>query len=376
MKTLFSRTNILLPAPGTDMEKWSVIACDQHSSEPEYWQDLDRLVAHSPSTLRLMLPEAFLDRDVRTESETINATMRTYLSSGVFTEIPDSYIYVERTLASGAVRRGLIGALELSEYDYTKGSSSLIRATEGTVEDRLPARVAIRKNAAIEMPHVMVFTDDRQDLLFSSVGKGECLYDFDLSAGGGHIRGWRLSGAAADRIDAALQVLCEESEKRYPGLSPAVFAIGDGNHSLATAKKCGDSKALVELVNINDPAITFEPIHRVLFDTDTADFISRFGSSITRIPAQDNYAGLVSETEAFCQEYIRIHGGSVDYIHNDETALSMGQRENCAAVLLPPLEKTKLFDCIIRNGVFPKKSFSIGHAEDKRYYLECRKTGE
>lgn len=375
MKTVFSRTDILLPAPGTDMEKWSVIACDQHSSEPEYWEALDRQIASAPSTLRLMLPEAFLDRDIAAESDAINATMRSYLSSGVFTEIPDSYIYVERTLASGAVRRGLIGALELSEYDYAKGSASLIRATEGTVEERLPARVAIRKSAALEMPHVMVFADDRQDLLFSSVEKGECLYDFDLSVGGGHIRGWRLSGAAADKIDAALQELGAEAEERYAGLSPAVLAIGDGNHSLATAKKCGDSKALVELVNINDPSITFEPIHRVLFGTDTADFIARFGSSVSRVPAQDNYAALVSETEAFCQEYIRTHGGSIDYIHNDDTAITMGQRENCTAVLLPTLDKTKLFDCIIRNGVFPKKSFSIGHAEDKRYYLECRKTG-
>lgn len=376
MKTLFSRTSILLPAPGTDMEKWSVIACDQHSSEPEYWEALSRQIAGAPSTLNLMLPEAFLNREIRTESEKINAVMREYLSSGVFTEIQDSYIYVERTLSSGAVRRGLVGALELSAYDYAKGSVSPIRATEGTVEERLPARVAIRKSAPLEMPHVMVFADDRQDLLFSAVEKGECLYDFDLSAGGGHIRGWKVSGAAADRIDAALTALAAEAEERYAGFAPAVLAIGDGNHSLATAKKCGDSRALVELVNINDPAITFEPIHRVLFDTDTADFIARFGSSVAKIPLQENYARLVSETEEFCQEYIRTHGGSIDYIHNDETAVSMGQRKNCAAVLLPPLDKTELFSCIIRNGVFPKKSFSIGHAEDKRYYLECRKTGD
>ncbi|MBR6839201.1 MAG: DUF1015 domain-containing protein [Oscillospiraceae bacterium] len=373
---IVQRADILLPAPGVDPEKWSVIACDQHSSEPEYWKALEAFAGDAPSTLHLMLPEAYLDRDANLEAKKINDTMRAYLDGGVFREIPESYVYVERTLASGCLRRGLVGVIDLNAYDYGKNSTSPIRATEGTVEERLPARVKIRSGAALEMPHVMLFADDPQDHLFGNMQPGEKLYDFDLSAGGGHLTGYRITGAAADRVDEAFEELAREAEAKYAPQAPVVLAIGDGNHSLATAKKCGDRFALVEIVNIRDEAITFEPIHRVLFGTDNREFVSKYSSQIARIPNEADYADLIRRTDAFCSDYLARHGGSVDYIHNDDAAIGMGSREGCAAILLPALDKERLFESIVKNGSFPKKSFSIGHAADKRYYMECRKLAD
>lgn len=331
---LLSKTDILIPRIGTDMCRWAVIACDQHTSEKEYWSKLDSYVGEAPSTLRLMLPEAYLDGPDMTEA--INAEMRNYLASGVFRTIENSYIYVERTLKSGLVRKGLIGALNLREYDYTAGSRSAIRATEGTVESRLPARVRIRENAALEMPHVMVFTEQA-----FPITKLELLYDFELNMGGGHIKGWRA--------DADLSGI-----KR--------MAIGDGNHSLATAKLCGSESALVEIVNIYDDAIVFEPIHRVMLDTDTSYLDEKI-----------MHCNDVAEAEAFCRSYTEQHGGYIDYIHNDDTAVRLGSMEGCAAVLLPAFNKSTLFNDVFTKGPYPKKSFSIGLADDKRYYLECRK---
>ena len=372
---IFSRTDILIPSPSIDPEKWSVIACDQHSSEPEYWDALDHFVGEAPSTLRMMLPEAYLEKDAVQEAASIHRTMQHYLESDVFTELHDSYIYVERILPSGAVRRGLVGVVDLDQYDYRKGSVSPIRATEGTVEERLPPRVRIRSEAPLEMPHIMIFMDDPENVVFNSVEPGQLLYDFTLNCEGGHLTGKQITGSAADRIDAAFERLSHAAENRYSGFAPVVLAIGDGNHSLATAKKCGDRYALAEIVNINDPAIVFEPIHRVLFETDTADFIRQYGSSIARLKGTDDYASLVAETDCFCKDYLTRHGGTVDYIHNDDAAFEMGSRKNCAAILLPALNKRTLFDSVARHGPFPKKSFSIGHAAEKRYYYECRRLG-
>ena len=377
MSRLFNTADILIPVESTDMNKWSVVACDQHSSEPEYWDELDRFIGEAPSTLRLMLPEAYLDRDIDLEQRKINNRMDEYLEGGVFRTIEDSFIFVERTLADGRVRKGLVGAINLDEYDYSASSTSLIRATEGTVEERLPARVKIRNAASIEMPHVMVFIDDRQNELFdalselSSGGELETLYDFELNMGGGHIKGSRVSGKAAKEAD---EILChiETSciDHSFSGV-PVVMAIGDGNHSLATAKKCGAHSALVELVNIYDDAIDFQPIHRVVFNTEKEGFDE--GVKALGLENISSYAEKIRKAEAFCQGYVKEHGGYVDYIHNDETALEMGSREGNAALLLPALNKEELFPGVEKDGAFPKKSFSIGHAADKRYYLECAK---
>lgn len=417
MKKIFRPAEMLLPK-SQDMQRWSVVACDQFSSQPDYWEALERLTEGVPSTLHLMLPEAYLDtRDQFAEAEKINAEMERYLAEGVFETLPRCYIYLERTLASGVVRRGLMGVLDLDEYDYSKDSVSPIRATEGTVEDRLPPRVRVRRGASLEMPHIMVFIDDAGDTVLRPLTDRReslsALYDFELNAGGGYLRGWMVSGTDAEELERAIDALGdgESLRARYGGKAPAIFAMGDGNHSLATAKKCWEeikptlSEAerechparfgLVELVNIHDDAISFEPIHKVVFDTEPSTFIAEaeaFWNTHSRESEKSHgirlvvgecekeiavsgltIGELIGKAEEFCQGYMASHGGKIDYIHNDDTAIGMGRREGCAAVLLPRMEKGELFPSIIESGPFPKKSFSIGHAEDKRYYLECRK---
>lgn len=417
MGRIFRPADILLPE-SCDMTKWSVVACDQFSSQPEYWDELEEFVGPAPSTLRLMLPEAYLSsRDQQQEADKISACMRSYLDGGIFKELKNSYIYAERTLKSGAVRRGVVGVLDLEAYDYSAASVSPIRATEGTVEDRLPARVRIRMEAPLEMPHIMVFIDDEADRVIGDLtaesGALPKLYDFELNCGGGHLRGWKVSGADAERFDKALYQL--EERQSAPdvcrGAAPVLFAMGDGNHSLATAKKCWEELkptlseaeredhparfSLVEVVNIHDPAVSFEPIHKVLFGTDAADFIpeaQEFFASFRKASGDEHellaaangrqcairvcgltIGQLIEKAEEFCVDYSHSHGGKIDYIHNDDTALEMAGRLGGAALLLPRMEKNELFPSIMRSGPFPKKSFSIGHAEDKRYYLECRK---
>ncbi len=413
MKRIFDRADILLPQ-NCDMTKWSVVACDQFSSQPEYWAALEKETAGVPSTLHLMFPEAYLEtRDQFAEAEKINAEMERYLKEGVFRTLPASYVYLERTLRSGALRRGLLGVLDLDAYDYSGASTSPIRATEGTIESRLPPRVRVREGAALEMPHLMAFIDDPADavmgMLDAAKGTLPALYDFELCAEGGHIRGWQVSGAAADALESALDTLADPDmlRARYGEAAPVLYAMGDGNHSLATAKKCWEAikaeltpnerenhparYSLVELVNIHDAAITFEPIHKVLFETDPDAFLSEAGEALSRCAGgadtchtlrlvtaagkrEITIRGLtigeiIGTAETVCQDYLRRHGGKIDYIHNDDTAIEMGRRPDGAAILLPRMEKNELFPSIVRSGPFPKKSFSIGHAQDKRYYL-------
>ncbi len=417
MRRIFDRADILLPRD-CDMTKWSVVACDQFSSQPEYWDALERETAGIPSTLHLMFPEAYLEtRDQFAEAEKINAEMERYLSGGVFRTVKDSYIYIERTLDSGAVRRGLLGVLDLDAYDYSKDSVSPIRATEGTIESRLPPRVRVRTGAALEMPHIMVFIDDPANSVMGLLDGRKTampqLYDFELCAGGGHLRGWQVSGAEAEALERVMDDLAdpEALRARYGDAAPVIFAMGDGNHSLATAKKCWEAVkgglsaaerethparySLVELVNIHDEAIGFEPIHKVLFETDPADFLNEAGDALAACAGDADSshslrlltaAGereitirgltigqIIAAAEDACQSFLASHGGKIDYIHNDDTAVAMGRRPDGAAILLPRMEKGELFPSIIRSGPFPKKSFSIGHAQDKRYYLECRR---
>lgn len=328
---LFCKTDILVPSEGTDFAKWSVIACDQHTSEPEYWDGLSDYIGGAPSTLRMMLPEAWLSR-AGSSTEDIHSAMRKYLSEDIFRTVSNSYIYLERTLSNGKIRRGLIGGINLKAN---------LLSTEGIVEDRLPARIAIRKSAPLEMPHALVFAEED---VFSTVVKGELLYDFDLNMNGGHIRGWQA--------DADCSIIRS-------------LAIADGNHSIAAAKRCGDDYALAELLNIYDDAVEFYPIHRVLLGTDTSDLPSKIMSCDS-----------VEAAEQFCRDYVRDHGGTIDYIHNNDTAVRLGVLQGNAAVLLPAISKADFFDRIRRDGPFPKKSFSIGLANDKRYYLECRKIND
>ncbi len=286
--SLFTPADILLPA-SADMTKWSCIACDQFTSEPEYWQEAERIVGTAPSTLRLMLPEAWLGiRDSAAETRKIYEVMADYVNQDVFRMVPESYIYVERTLPSGAVRRGLVGKLDLEGYDWAEGTATPVRATEGTVESRLPARVEVRRGAVLEMPHIMVFINDAENTIIPSAAGGEELYDFELMLGGGHIRGSRVTGEAVRALTARLDAM--EGEIKY--------AMGDGNHSLAAAKLCWEGVkpklsarerethparfALVELVNIHDEAVTFEPIHRVITGTRARGFIEEVAATLPR----------------------------------------------------------------------------------------------
>lgn len=415
MDRLFIPGDILLPK-NADMGLWSVIACDQYTSQPEYWDDVDKRVGLSPSTLRMMLPEAYLGiRDTAAETEKIDRTMEEYLNGGIFSTVENSYIYVEREMTVGETRRGLVGLIDLEAYDYRADSLSPVHATEGTVESRLPPRVKIREGACIEMPHIVVFIDDPDNTVFGCIDGGEELYDFDLMAGGGHITGKRVTGGCAKKVQKALDALAEPAflEKRYRlnGKSPVIIAMGDGNHSLATARLCWEKIrqnltpeerekhparwSLAELVNIHDNSISFEPIHRVIFETETDNYFEEARKYFSKYEKESGKAHrirlssgkkeetfevhgltigrLISVAQQYCLEYIKTHGGKLDYIHDDETALEMSERRCSAGLLLPAMDKAELFPSVMESGVFPAKSFSIGPSRDKRYYLECRK---
>lgn len=415
MERIFIPGDILLPQ-NVDMTLWSVIACDQFTSQPEYWDGVDKRVGESPSTLRLMLPEAYLEtRGSEAETRKINAAMEKYLSESVFETLRDSYIYLERDMTVGGKRRGILGILDLEAYDYRSDAKTPVRCTEGTVESRLPPRVMVRQGAAIEMPHAVVFVDDPEWTMHRGMESCELLYDFELMDGGGRIVGRRVAGEAAKAVEAAFMGLCDSDylEKRYAlnGREPVIIAMGDGNHSLATAKLCwewlkrGLSEAekqanparysLVELVNIHDETVKFEPIHRVVFETDTRMFfyeaLAFFKSAskkegenheITLLCGSERRAASVtgrtigetiSLAQNFCEDYVNRFGGRLDYIHDDDSAVSMSEKAGCCGLLLPSPEKDELFGSIIQSGAFPAKSFSIGPARDKRYYLECRK---
>ena len=408
----FYPADILLPR-GADMTKWAVVACDQFTSEPAYWENADRIVGDAPSTLRLILPEAELKApDVEEKIERINAAMDDYLRRDLFRTLKDALIYVERTQSDGRVRHGLIGMVDLEDYDFTPGSGALIRATEGTVLDRIPPRAKVRRNAPIELPHVMLLIDDPDrtviEPLTGNTADMEPLYDFDLMAGGGHICGWRLSDAQVNAVADALTGLCadEAMAKKYgvSGVAPLLFAVGDGNHSLATAKACyreqGDANplarfALVEVVNNHDDALQFEPIHRVLFGVDAQDFIAAFkafypgayegrGEGHVIEVASADFNGFltvpnpkvqlaVGTLQAFIDDYLKTHDGEVDYIHGDDVTRELGRRSGNIGLLLPAMGKEELFKTVLKDGVLPRKTFSMGHAQDKRYYIEARR---
>ena len=411
----FKPANILLPRD-CDLSLWSVVACDQYTSRPEYWQRVEERVGRAPSALRLILPESCLEGpSVETDIMEINNTMSRYLREGRFRELPDALIYTERTLDNGKVRRGLIGAVDLEAYDYEPGATSAIRATEGTVMSRLPPRVAVRKNAPIELPHVMLLVDDPNKIIIEPLsartGEMELLYDFDLMERGGHIKGWLLTEELKAWVLQALNTRKDRVEQDLDGL---LFAVGDGNHSLATAKECYERRkgmlppdqwdgllsryALCEVVNLHDSSLEFEPIHRVVFGVDPGELLdglmSYYPSAIRgrgeghvlpfainrwsqgEITVTQPAAQLpVGTLQSFLDDYITAHPKArVDYIHGaDEARQLAGEREDAVAFLLPPMSKKDLFPTVIHDGVLPRKTFSMGEAHDKRFYLEARK---
>ena len=398
---IFTPADILLP-DGASMERWSVIACDQYSSEREYWERVRDSVGDAPSTLNMIIPEAYLEEiNEGFEIEKIRTTMESYLSRGVLREIKDSIIYVERTQPDGRVRKGIVGTVDLEEYDFS-GTAAAIRASEGTVLDRLPPRIRVRRAVPIELPHIITFIDDKDatviEPLSDKAGDLPTVYDFTLMEGGGHILGKRVTGAYADEVATAMRELHEKND--------ILMIMGDGNHSLAAAKVYWDElkqslsasekknhparKALVEVNNVYDTAVSFEAIHRVLFNIDAATFIKAFenatprgtdykiqwvskeGSGDIGIRA-DCIGDMLTMMQDFIDDYIKRSNCIVDYIHGADSTIKLAKAERCLGLILPAMDKSDLFETVAMRGVFPRKSFSVGHAQDKRYYLECRK---
>ena len=411
----YKSAEILLPDfSSVDAKKWAVVACDQFTSEPHYWEAADKEVGDAPSTLRMILPEVYLS-EAEQRVGAINDTIKEYLNN-ILLAYPDSMIYTERTQSDGTVRRGIVMAIDLEAYDFKKGASSLIRATEATVIERIPPRVAIRKDADIELPHIMLLIDDPDKTVIEPLSAKNCpsvAYDTELMLGGGSIIGRFLSDEAKQSVSNALDALItpEAMKKRYGDstLSPLLFAVGDGNHSLATAKTiyenlkesigdqalCHPSRyALVEVVNIHDEAMKFEPIYRVVFNVDPDDLISKlkdYANSLSGSASSqkieyicNDYIGeifidspvrqlTVGTLQDFIDDYISSHpNASVDYIHGENSTKSLVS-ETSVGFIFSGMHKSELFKTVIYDGALPRKTFSMGHAEDKRYYLECRK---
>ena len=411
----YKSADILLPDfTKVDAKKWACVACDQFTSEPHYWEAAKAEVGDAPSTLNIILPEVYLN-ETEERIPAINATMEEYFNN-LLVSHPDSMIYTERVQSDGTTRRGIVMAIDLEAYDFTKGASSLIRATEATVIERIPPRVAIRKDAPIELPHVMLLIDDPDKTVIEPLSAENCpeiAYDTPLMLGGGSIVGRFLSDDAKLRVSNALDALItpESMAKRYgdENLSPLMFAVGDGNHSLATAKtiyenlkaELGDKAldaparyALIEVVNIHDDAMKFEPIYRVAFDVDPDDLLCELekyldtlsgnaeeqkiayfcknssGTLVAKAPIRQLTVGTLQD---FLDSYVASHkGANVDYIHGEGSVKSL-ITETSIGFIFSGMSKSELFKTVIYDGALPRKTFSMGHAEDKRYYLECRK---
>ena len=438
---------IMLPNHSIDLEKWAVVACDQYTSQRSYWKSIEDEIGDSPSTLHMVYPEVYLeDTDKKQRILNITNAMNEYMEKNLLETLLPSFIYVERTLDTGT-RKGLMIALDLDQYDYKEGSQSLIRSTEGPVLDRLPPRIAIRKDAVLETPHIMVLIDDPEKTVIepiaNKISESDKLYDFDLMMNGGHISGYRI-----ERLEAIEEIANSLNKLADPNLfrqkydidedkGVLLFAMGDGNHSFATAKACWDNIkedlseeekqnhparfALVELVNVHDEAMLFEPIHRVLFEVDPKHVLQSMQAYYDETKQHFEYESfdskekMMSHYEEYLQVYSYTHDThlipynflgewgilkvsqaksnieagtlqsfiddyllnnqevTVDYIHGDEVTEELGSQEGNMGFLLPNMNKNDLFKTVIIDGVLPRKTFSMGEAHEKRFYLECRK---
>ncbi|HAZ18711.1 MAG TPA: DUF1015 domain-containing protein [Clostridiales bacterium] len=392
----------LMPAdlymPKRGYETWAVIACDQFTSEPAYWEEVEKTVGDKPSALHITLPELYLSGNVEGRIAAVNATMEQYLQDGVFEVKENAMVYVERVGSNGHIRHGIVGAIDLEWYDYHIGSKLPIRATEQTVLERIPPRLQIRKNAPLEAPHVLLLVDDPGQTVVEPLknkqDKFEKAYDFDLMMGGGHITGYYIDLQTQTHIGEALEAL----KNKQNGM---VFAVGDGNHSLATAKESylanknpAARYALVEVVNIHDEAITFEPIYRVLFNVrakqlldalkqacnggyqgaDAHRYLCVTPQGTEEISLQPTSKLPVGTLQTFLDAYLQEHREVViDYIHGEEAVYALCQKENTLGFLFAGMKKDELFDAVEQDGSLPRKTFSMGQARDKRYYIECKK---
>lgn len=399
----FLPADILLPAHA-DLEKWAVIACDQFSSQPEYWQEVRRHVGKAPSCLHMILPEAELEQENAQTIPLIHQSMLCYWEAGLLQTYPRSFVYVERTLQNGLIRRGVIGMIDLEHYDYRAGSHSAIRATEQTVLERIPPRMRIRRGAALDLPHVILLCDDaEQRILPCAAHREKPLYAFDLMQGGGHIAAWLVDGAAADALQTQLNGYC--AQKVQASDHPLLFAVGDGNHSLATAKACYEEwkaahpnsdtashplrYALVELQNIHDASQQFEPIHRMVQGVEVEPLLQALqdecgapegypvqwisagrGGTLLLDPQKGSFA--VAIIQSFLDGYLQKHPAKMDYIHGEQALRQLCTAEDTIGFLLEGMDKNTLFSGVDKGGVLPRKTFSMGHAQEKRYYLEAR----
>lgn len=403
MKTIRS-CDILVP-DNCDHKKWSVVACDQFTSERGYWKKLEDFVGDANSTLKLIFPEAYLeDSDKDERIDNINRTMKKYLDDGVFKTLKDSFIVCKRTTASGISRLGIVLAVDLEDYCFTHPSNAYIRSTEGVVLDRIPPRLKIREDAPVELPHIMLLIDDRKHSVIEPIWAAreglEKVYDFDLNMGGGHLEGYRIDS----------QIVIDEFEKYVDsvqnlygtGKNDFIFAVGDGNHSLATAQahwnriKEGltDAEkavhparfALCEVENLHDDGIVFEPIHRFVFGVGE-DFIRYMQANLSgekEVKAFDKNgeyvlrvdrigAKAIKDIQSAIDEYLKAHVGTVDYIHGIGHLKDVASRNDGVAIAMPKIEKEELFDYVLKNGTLCRKAFSMGEAEEKRYYFEAKK---
>lgn len=414
MSIPLKKTNILLPNENIDLTKWTVIACDQYTSNQEYWDNVENIVGDNPSTLRLTLPEIYLEREDELERiSNINKTMTNYLSTGVLKEYKDTMFYIERTLGNKKIRKGIIGVIDLEEYDFKEGSTSLIRSTEKTIIERIPPRVKIRENATLELPHIMLLIDNEEKDIIDNIdsSKLDKVYDFDLMNNSGHLVGYQLSEEEINRITTNLEKYLDKDlfNKKYGTENKDVllFAVGDGNHSLATAKTIYEKLketlseeeylnhpsryALVEIVNLHSSSLDFEPIHRVVFDVDIKDLLNELnkyydlnttgvGQNFKVITATEEKTYYISNPKSnlvvgsiqiFLDEYLKDKSSKIDYIH-EEAAVKELVGDNNIGFVFDTISKNDLFKTVILEGSLPRKTFSMGVSNDKRFYLESR----
>ena len=423
---------ILIPNNQIDYKKWAVVACDQFTSQPEYWNTVEKIIGQSPSAYHLILPEAYLGTEKeQIHSSKINSLMEQYLKKNYF-QVIEGIIYIERYF-DNSVRKGLIAALDLEQYDFTEGAGSLIRATEGTIIDRLPPRIKIRQDALIEIPHILVLIDDPEMSVIVPIIKSsnsiELIYDFNLMQNSGHLKGYHITSSNLENkvIQALEKLISPEIQSEKYGVEkntpPLLFAVGDGNHSLATAKSFWDKikqeapenhparYALVEIVNIHDEGIVFEPIHRLLkgikedwflslknyfnnkLDVQKISDFKTLVSAVSNNQTKDQVFGTFDKANFWlvrikepnhtltigsiqnCIDDLILNNqiNDVDYIHGDDTILELGSKSDNAGIYLSAMRKDSLFRSVIKDGALPRKTFSMGEAHQKRFYLECKK---
>ncbi len=420
MSTAFKAADILIPQ-NINMEKWAVVACDQYTGQPDYWKRVEETVGNANSTLKLILPEVYLEEpDSEERINKIHTEMNRILGTDTLKEYKDSIVYIERVQSDGKVRQGLIGMIDLEEYDYHKGSTSQVRATEATVIERIPPRIKVRQGAPLELPHIMILIDDENKTVVEPCetikNTSSPIYDFNLMENGGKIGGYILDSTLKSSVLSALDNLNDNEafNKKYniSGYPTLLYAMGDGNHSLATAKEFYEQLkqsnpnadfsnhparyALVEIVNLHSPALEFEAIHRIVTNVNADELMQEMteklelndekseqaftvilnGTEKTVYVHKPTSQLTVGSLQEFLDEYLKKTAAKIDYIHGIDVVKTLAKQENSIGFILPDMKKSELFPTVIKDGALPRKTFSMGHAEDKRFYIECRKIKE